>query len=202
MTTLKFAEWCADLLPPGVFNAIGGLGDPAGAELVTHPDVEMVSLTGSPPTGKWIAKAAADRLKRVHLELGGKAPVVIFDDADMEAAMETIAGTGYYNAGQDCTAATRVLASAGVYDDVVNGLVAEAKGLVLGDTMSADTTLGPLNSRASASGSRDSSSAGPATPRSSPAASSPTCPATSSSRPWSPGSSRTTRWSRTRSSAR
>ena len=147
VTTLKFAEWCADILPPGVLNAIGGLGDPAGSELVTHPDVEMVSLTGSPPTGKWIAKAAADRLKRVHLELGGKAPVVIFDDADMEAAMETIAGTGYYNAGQDCTAATRVLASAGVYDDVVNGLVAEAKGLVLGDTMSADTTLGPLNSK-------------------------------------------------------
>jgi betaine-aldehyde dehydrogenase len=147
VTTLRFAEWCADILPPGVFNAIGGLGDPAGAELVTHPDVEMVSLTGSPPTGKWIAKAAADKLKRVHLELGGKAPVVIFDDADMDEAMETIAGTGYYNAGQDCTAATRVLASAGVYDDVVNGLVGEAEGLVLGDTMSADTTLGPLNSQ-------------------------------------------------------
>jgi betaine-aldehyde dehydrogenase len=147
VTTLKFAEWCSDILPPGVFNAIGGLGEPAGAALVTHPDVQMVSLTGSPPTGKWIAKAAADSVKRVHLELGGKAPVVIFDDADMEAAMETIAGTGYYNAGQDCTAATRVLASAGVYDDVVNGLVSEAKGLVLGDTMSADTTLGPLNSK-------------------------------------------------------
>ena len=146
VTTLSFAQWCAEILPPGVFNAIGGLGDPAGVELVTHPDVEMVSLTGSPPTGKWIARAAAERLKRVHLELGGKAPVVVFDDADMEAAMETIAGTGYYNAGQDCTAATRVLASAGVYDDVVNGLVSEAKGLVLGDTMSAKTTLGPLNS--------------------------------------------------------
>jgi len=147
VTTLKFAEWCSDILPPGVFNAIGGLGQPAGAALVTHPDVQMVSLTGSPPTGKWIAKAAADSVKRVHLELGGKAPVVVFDDADMEAAMETIAGTGYYNAGQDCTAATRVLASAGVYDDIVNGLVSEAKGLVLGDTMSADTTLGPLNSK-------------------------------------------------------
>ena len=147
VTTLKFAEWCSDILPPGVFNAIGGQVEPAGAALVTHPDVQMVSLTGSPPTGKWIAKAAADSVKRVHLELGGKAPVVVFDDADMEAAMETIAGTGYYNAGQDCTAATRVLASAGVYDDVVNGLVSEAKGLVLGDTMSADTTLGPLNSK-------------------------------------------------------
>jgi betaine-aldehyde dehydrogenase len=147
LTTLKFAEWCADILPPGVFNVIGGHGKPAGSELVTHPDVEMVSLTGSPATGKWIAQAAADSLKRVHLELGGKAPVVVFDDVDMETALETIAGTGYYNAGQDCTAATRVLASAGVYDDLVNGLVNEAKGLVLGDTISADTTLGPLNSQ-------------------------------------------------------
>jgi betaine-aldehyde dehydrogenase len=146
LTTLLFAEWCAEILPAGVFNVIGGHGEPTGAELVTHPDVAMVCLTGSPPTGKWIAKAAADSLKRVHLELGGKAPVVIFDDADMELAMETIAGTGYYNAGQDCTAATRVLASKGVYDDVVSGLTEEAKGLVLGDTMSADTTLGPLNS--------------------------------------------------------
>ncbi|HEX3174567.1 MAG TPA: gamma-aminobutyraldehyde dehydrogenase [Solirubrobacterales bacterium] len=147
LTTLTFAEWCADLLPPGVLNAIGGHGEPTGVELVTHPDVEMVSLTGSPPTGKWIAKAAADTLKRVHLELGGKAPVVVFDDVEMETALETIAGTGYYNAGQDCTAATRVLASKGVYDDVVNGLVSEAKGLVLGDTLAADTTLGPLNSQ-------------------------------------------------------
>jgi betaine-aldehyde dehydrogenase len=147
VTTLIFAEWCGEILPPGVFNVIGGHGEPAGSELVTHPDVEMVSLTGSPGTGKWIAKAAADTLKRVHLELGGKAPVVVFDDVDMATAMETIAGTGFYNAGQDCTAATRVLAAKDVYDDVVNGLAAEAKGLVLGDTMSADTTLGPVNSQ-------------------------------------------------------
>jgi betaine-aldehyde dehydrogenase len=147
ITALKLAEWCADLLPAGVFNVIGGHGQPAGSELVTHPDVEMVSLTGSPETGKWIAKAASDTLKRVHLELGGKAPVVVFDDVEMETAMETIAGTGYYNAGQDCTAATRVLASKGVYDDVVNGLAEQAKGQVVGDTMSSDTTLGPLNSQ-------------------------------------------------------
>jgi betaine-aldehyde dehydrogenase len=146
LTTLRFAEWCADLLPAGVLNVIGGHGEPAGSELVTHPDVEMVSLTGSPETGRWIAKAAADSLKRVHLELGGKAPVIVFDDVEMETALETIAGTGYYNAGQDCTAATRVLAAKGVYDDLVSGLAGEAKGLVLGDTMSADTTLGPLNS--------------------------------------------------------
>jgi betaine-aldehyde dehydrogenase len=147
LTTLLFAEWCAEILPPGVLNAIGGHGEPTGAELVTHPDVEMVCLTGSPPTGKWIAKAAADTLKRVHLELGGKAPVIVFDDVEMEAALETIAGTGYYNAGQDCTAACRVLASAAVYDDVVGGLASEARGLVLGDTLAAETTLGPLNSQ-------------------------------------------------------
>jgi betaine-aldehyde dehydrogenase len=146
VATLKYAEWCGEILPAGVFNAIGGHGEPAGSELVTHPDVDMVSLTGSPPTGKWIAKAAADTLKRVHLELGGKAPVVVFDDVGIETAMETIAGTGYYNAGQDCTAATRVLAARDVYDDVVNGLASQAKGLVMGDTASADTTLGPVNS--------------------------------------------------------
>jgi betaine-aldehyde dehydrogenase len=144
ISTIKLAELTADLLPPGVLNIVTGHGEPAGAALVTHPDVEMVSLTGSPETGKWIAKAAADTLKRVHLELGGKAPVVVFDDVDMETAMETIAGTGYYNAGQDCTAATRVLAGKGIYDDVVSGLSEQAKGLVMGDTMSADTTLGPL----------------------------------------------------------
>jgi betaine-aldehyde dehydrogenase len=146
LTTLKFAEWTADILPPGVLNVIGGHGRPAGAELVTHPDVDMVSLTGSPGTGKWIAAAAADSLKRVHLELGGKSPVVVFDDVDLAEAAAGIAGAGYYNAGQDCTAATRVLASAKVYDDLVNALAAEADGLVLGDTMSAATTLGPVNS--------------------------------------------------------
>jgi betaine-aldehyde dehydrogenase len=147
ITTLKLAELAADLFPKGVLNVVTGHGEPAGSTLVTHPDVDMVSLTGSPETGKWIAKAAADTLKRVHLELGGKAPVVVFDDADMETALETIAGTGYYNAGQDCTAATRVLAGKGVYDDVVGGLSEQAKGFVLGDTLSPDTTLGPLNSQ-------------------------------------------------------
>jgi len=145
-TTVKLAELAADLFPKGVFNVITGEGQPAGSALVTHPEVDMVSLTGSPETGKWIARAAADSLKRVHLELGGKAPVVVFDDVEMETALETIAGTGYYNAGQDCTAATRVLASKGVYDDIVGGLSEQAKGLVVGDTFSTDTTLGPLNS--------------------------------------------------------
>ena len=146
VTTVKLAEYAADLFPKGVLNVVTGHGDPAGSALVTHPEVDMVSLTGSPETGKWIARAAADTLKHVHLELGGKAPVVVFDDVDMETAMETIAGTGYYNAGQDCTAATRVLAGKGVYDDVVSGLAEQAKDFVVGDTMSPDTTLGPLNS--------------------------------------------------------
>jgi betaine-aldehyde dehydrogenase len=146
ITTLKLAEYAAEILPKGVFNVITGHGDPAGQALVTHPEVDMVSLTGSVDTGKWIAQHAADTLKRVHLELGGKAPVVVFDDVDMGTALETIAGTGYYNAGQDCTAATRVLASADVHDEVVAGLVEQAHGLVIGDTRSDDTTLGPLNS--------------------------------------------------------
>src|SRR3712207_1064934 len=147
VTTLRLAELAADILPKGVLNVITGHGDPAGSSIVRHPDVEMVSLTGSPGTGKWIASAAADTLKRVHLELGGKAPVVVFDDVDMETAMETIAGTGYYNAGQDCTAATRVLAASGIYDDAVNRLAEQAKAPTRGDVRDAETTPGPLNSR-------------------------------------------------------
>jgi betaine-aldehyde dehydrogenase len=145
ITTVKLAEIAAEFLPKGVLNVVTG-GNEVGAAMVEHDDVNMVSLTGSVETGKWIAEHAAKTLKRVHLELGGKAPVVVFDDVDMETAMETIAGTGYYNAGQDCTAATRVLAAKGVYDDVVSGLAEQAKGMVMGDTLSADTTLGPLNS--------------------------------------------------------
>jgi betaine-aldehyde dehydrogenase len=146
VTTLRLAELAAEFLPPGVLNVVAGHGDPAGQALVTHPGVDMVSLTGSVETGKWIARAAAETLKRVHLELGGKAPVVVFDDADLERALETIAGAGYYNAGQDCTAATRVLVGDRVHDDVVAGLGEQAQGFVIGDTLSPDTTLGPLNS--------------------------------------------------------
>jgi betaine-aldehyde dehydrogenase len=145
-TALKLAELAAPIFPKGVLNVITGYGDPAGRALVTHPDVDMVSLTGSVETGKWIAAHAAQTLKRVHLELGGKAPVVVFDDVELETALETIAGTGYYNAGQDCTAATRVLVGAKVHDDFVSGLSEQANALVIGDTSSKDTTLGPLNS--------------------------------------------------------
>ena len=147
VSTVKLAEYAGECLPKGVLNVITGNGRPAGSSLVTHPDVEMVSLTGSPETGKWIARAAADSLKRVHLELGGKAPVVVFDDVDLDVAMETIAATALYNAGQDCTASTRILAAGKLYDDVVNGLAEESKGYRMGDTLDPETTLGPLNSR-------------------------------------------------------
>ncbi len=145
LSTLLLAEICAEHLPKGVFNVVTGTGS-TGAALSQHELVDMVALTGSVESGKKVAAAAADTLKRVHLELGGKAPVVVFDDVDMETAMETIAGTGYYNAGQDCTAATRVLAGKGVYDDVVNGLAEQAKALKVGDVRDPETTLGPLNS--------------------------------------------------------
>ncbi len=144
-SAVRLAELAADILPPGVLNVVVG-GNAPGAALVEHPDVEMVSLTGSVDTGKWVAEHATQTLKKVHLELGGKAPVIVFDDVELETALEGIAGFGYYNAGQDCTAATRVLASDKVYDDVVGGLAEQANGFVIGDTSSAETTLGPLNS--------------------------------------------------------
>jgi betaine-aldehyde dehydrogenase len=144
LSTFKLAEIAGEILPPGVLNVIGGHGDPAGASLVTHPDVDFVSLTGSPETGKWIARAAADTLKRVHLELGGKAPVIIFDDADIPATAEFVAATALFNAGQDCTAATRILAAGDVYDDIVNALSDEAKGYKMGDLNDPETTLGPV----------------------------------------------------------
>jgi betaine-aldehyde dehydrogenase len=146
ITTVRLAELAGEILPRGVLNVVTGPGQPTGQALISHPDVDMVSLTGSVETGKHIARAAAETLKRVHLELGGKAPVVVFDDVSLESALETIAATGYYNAGQDCTAATRVLAASDVYDDVVSGLAEQAKGLVLGDTLAPETTLGPVNS--------------------------------------------------------
>ena len=145
LSTLKLAELAGEIYPPGVLNVVTGAGE-TGELLVRHPDVDMVSLTGSVASGKKVAIAAADTLKKVHLELGGKAPVIVFDDVDLETAVEGIAGAGYYNAGQDCTAATRVLAGPRIHDDLVSGLSEQAKGFVMGDLHSPDTTLGPLNS--------------------------------------------------------
>jgi betaine-aldehyde dehydrogenase len=146
MSLVRFAELAAEHIPAGVMNVVVGGNEP-GQALVKHPEIDMVSLTGSIETGKWIAAASADTLKRVHLELGGKAPVVVFDDADMEAVNEAVAGFGFYNAGQDCTASTRVLASSKIYDDVLQGLADEAKGYKVGDTLDPETTLGPVNSQ-------------------------------------------------------
>ena len=130
-TTTLLAEIAAEFLPPGVFNVVCGDRD-TGRAMVTHDVPDMVSITGSVRAGVEVAKAAAESLKRVHLELGGKAPVIVFDDADLAAAAEAIAVAGYFNAGQDCTAATRVLAGPAVYADFVDALAEQAKGTKTG----------------------------------------------------------------------
>ena len=144
LTALRLAEITADILPPGVFNVVTGQGERAGAALVSHPRVAMVSLTGDVATGKEIARAAADSLKRVHLELGGKAPVIVFDDADVEALVENLAENSYYNSGQDCTAPCRVLAAPGVHDDLVDGLTETVGAIRTGDPFDPETAMGPV----------------------------------------------------------
>jgi 1-pyrroline dehydrogenase len=143
LSTLKLAELVAPLLPAGVLNVVTGAGT-VGAAVVEHPDVDMVSLTGSIPTGKAVAEAASRTLKRVHLELGGKAPVIVFDDADLDAVAQGIMVAGFLNAGQDCTAASRVIAGAKVHDDVVEALRQGARALPMGDPSDEGTELGPL----------------------------------------------------------
>ena len=143
-STLLLAEIMSEFLPAGVFNVVCGDRD-TGRALVSHPVPQMVSITGSVRAGKEVAKAAADGLKRVHLELGGKAPVIVFDDADPAKAAEAIAIAGYFNAGQDCTAATRVLAGPGVHDSFVEALVEQAKGQTVGGPDVTDADFGPLN---------------------------------------------------------
>ncbi len=144
LSALRVAELAADILAPGVFNVVTGQGETAGDALVRHPKVAMVSITGDVATGKLIARNAADTLKRVHLELGGKAPVVVFDDADVESLVATLAETGYYNSGQDCTAPCRVIAGPGVYDSVVSGLADAVSNLVTGDPTDEATEVGPV----------------------------------------------------------
>jgi betaine-aldehyde dehydrogenase len=144
-STLLMAEVMAEHLPPGVFNVIAGDRD-TGRALVEHPIPQMVSITGSVRAGMEVAGSAARDLKRVHLELGGKAPVVVFDDADLEAAAEAIAVAGYFNAGQDCTAATRVLAAPGIHDDFVAAIAEQAKNNAkTGSPDDDDVLFGPLN---------------------------------------------------------
>jgi betaine-aldehyde dehydrogenase len=143
-STVWMAELMAEFLPPGVFNVVCGDRD-TGAALVRHPTPAMCSITGSVRAGIEVAKAAAEDVKRVHLELGGKAPVIVFDDADLELAAEGIATAGYFNAGQDCTAATRVLAGPRVHDDFVAALAEQAKGTRTGPPSDGDVLYGPLN---------------------------------------------------------
>src|SRR5204863_3816073 len=144
LTALKLAEYAAEIFPPGVFNVITGDGIPVGDTLVRHPDVGIVSLTGDVNTGKVIHSNASDSLKRVHLELGGKAPVVVFDDADMDTVVEGIKIGGFFNAGQDCTAATRIIAGPDIFDGLLKGLVPAVSGLKVGDPTADDTEMGPV----------------------------------------------------------
>jgi aminobutyraldehyde dehydrogenase len=148
LTMLRFAELAGDILPPGVLNVITGDGEPVGAGIVRHPDVRLVSLTGDVATGKEIARTAAETLKRVHLELGGKAPVLVFDDADPAAVAEAIKIAGYWNSGQDCTAASRVVAGPKIYDKVLEELVPMVESLHVGDPAEGDEIeMGPVISK-------------------------------------------------------
>jgi betaine-aldehyde dehydrogenase/aminobutyraldehyde dehydrogenase len=147
MSSLLLAEIASGVLPDGVLNVITG-GKELGAELVAHPLVEMISLTGSVGTGKAIARSAADSLKRVHLELGGKAPVVVLDDADLGKVAESLKVGSFWNAGQDCTAACRVITGPGIHDDAVQAVAEAARSLVVGPTDDEATELGPVISAA------------------------------------------------------
>jgi betaine-aldehyde dehydrogenase len=143
-STLLMAQMMAEVLPAGVFNVVCGDRD-TGRALVEHPTPAMVSVTGSVRAGMEVAKSASSTVKRVHLELGGKAPVIVFDDVDIQAAVEGIAIAGFFNAGQDCTAATRVLVGPKVYGDFVDALAEQAKNTVIGSPDSEDALFGPVN---------------------------------------------------------
>jgi betaine-aldehyde dehydrogenase len=147
LTAIKMAELAADLFPPGVFNVVTGDGIPVGDALVQSPDVGIVSLTGDVGTGKIIHSNASESLKRVHLELGGKAPVVVFDDADLESVVEWVSIAGYFNAGQDCTAATRVLVADKAYDKVLGDLVPAVEGIKVGGPFEDDVAVGSVISK-------------------------------------------------------
>jgi betaine-aldehyde dehydrogenase/aminobutyraldehyde dehydrogenase len=149
LTTLRFAQLAGEILPAGVLNVVTGDGIPTGEAIVKHPDVRLVSLTGDVETGKAIARTAADNLKRVHLELGGKAPVIVFDDADPAAVAEGIKIGGYWNSGQDCTAASRVVAGPKIYSKLLDELVPAVESLHVGDPAEGDEIeMGPVISKA------------------------------------------------------
>ncbi len=144
LTALKLAQLLAEIFPKGVINIICGRGESVGAPLVSHPRVRMVSLTGDVSTGQKILAAAAGNLKRTHLELGGKAPVIVFDDADLDAVVSGVRTFGFYNAGQDCTAACRLYAGAKIYDKLVANLSDAVRSLKVGTQSEAGVEMGPL----------------------------------------------------------
>ncbi|ENA5620623.1 aldehyde dehydrogenase family protein [Escherichia coli] len=148
LTALKLAELAKDIFPAGVINVLFGRGKTVGDPLTGHPKVRMVSLTGSIATGEHIISHTASSIKRTHMELGGKAPVIVFDDADIEAVVEGVRTFGYYNAGQDCTAACRIYAQKGIYDTLVEKLGAAVATLKSGAPDDESTELGPLSSLA------------------------------------------------------
>jgi 1-pyrroline dehydrogenase len=151
LSALAFAEILGEFLPPGVVNVLSGSGEQIGDALVGHPKVRMVSITGDTATGKRVAKIAADTVKRLHLELGGKAPIIVFDDADIDLAAETLRAAGYWNSGQDCTAATRVIAGPGVYDEFVEALADQVRTIKWGDPAEGDDIeMGSLIAKAQA----------------------------------------------------
>jgi 1-pyrroline dehydrogenase len=152
-TTLRLAELSQDVLPPGVLNVVTGHGSEVGDQLVKHPLVRLVSVTGDTATGKIIAaNAGSSNVKRVHLELGGKAPVIVFDDADVEKVVETLKFAGYTNTGQDCTSSCRVVAGSGIYEDLLSELVPAVESIKVGDLEDEEVEMGPLVS----SGQRES----------------------------------------------
>ncbi len=144
LTLLKLAGICAELFPPGVMNVVTGRGPGVGSALINHPGVRMISVTGSVATGQKVIEAAAASLKRTHLELGGKAPVIVFDDADLDAVVAGIRMAGFYNAGQDCTAACRVYAGARIYDRLVADLGSAVASIGCGMPEREDSEIGPL----------------------------------------------------------
>ena len=148
LSLLRFVQLAQEVLPEGVLQVVTGDGVPAGQRLVEHPDVRLVSVTGDVSTGKTIARTAADTVKRVHLELGGKAPMVVFDDADPEAVAAGIRLAGYWNSGQDCTAGSRVIAGPKIYDALLEQLVPQVESLKVGDPLADETEMGSVISQA------------------------------------------------------
>ncbi|MCX8509606.1 MAG: aldehyde dehydrogenase family protein, partial [Rhodobacteraceae bacterium] len=144
LSALKLARLLADILPPGVVSVLPGRGETVGNYLINHPGVDMISLTGDVATGKKMLQAASKSVKRTHLELGGKAPVLVFDDADLAAVVEGLRAFGYYNAGQDCTAACRIYAGKKIYERLVADLSAAVSTIRLGEADDSRNEIGPL----------------------------------------------------------